>query len=187
MRTFNKLTKEVAKLIDENKLGIIPTDTIYGVVGSAMSPRIVEKIYTVKGRDRKKPMIVLISSEKDLEKYFEIDCPQELIDLWPARLSVILSCSKYPHIHRGKETIAFRVPDNKELREFISKTGPLVAPSANPEGRSPALTIGEAKTYFGSKVDFYVNAGKLNKKASTLVEYSDGGFKVLREGDFSLE
>ena len=186
MRTFNKLTKEVAGLIDKNEVGIIPTDTIYGVVVSAMSPRTVEKIYTIKGRDRKKPMIVLINSEKDLRKYFEIDCPQKVSDIWPARLSVVLNCEKYPHIHRGKETIAFRVPDHEELRKLIAKTGPLVAPSANPEGRPPALTIGEAKTYFGSDVDFYVSGGRLSKKASTLVDFTDGEFNVLREGDFTL-
>ena len=187
MRTFSKLTKEVAKLIDINKFGVIPTDTIYGVVGSAISPRVVEEIYTIKNRDRKKPMIVLVSSIKDLEKYFEIEAPEGLDKLWPGRVSVILKCKKFPHIHRGKETIAFRVPDNEELRIFISKTGPLVAPSANPEDRPPALTIGKAKTYFGNKVDFYVNKGKLNAKASTLVKYRNGDLEVLRQGDVILE
>ncbi len=188
MREFKSLKNEkVTKLLKSGKVGVVPTDTIYGVVGLALLPETVERIYGIKDRNREKPMIVLVDSTKNLKKDFDIDCPERIVNLWPAKLSVILSCKKYPHIHRGKKTIAFRIPDSEKLRDLIFKTGPLVAPSANPEGRPPALTIEKAKTYFGSRVDFYVDEGELNKKSSTLVKCSDGDFKVLRRGEFNLE
>ncbi|MGM0438886.1 MAG: L-threonylcarbamoyladenylate synthase [Patescibacteria group bacterium] len=185
MKNFESLNNEVVECIQSNEIGIIPTDTIYGVVASALSPRIVEKVYTVKERDRKKPMIVLVGAERDITDYFSIDYPKKLDKVWPAKLSVILPCKKFPHIHRGNKTIAFRVPDKKDLRELLIKTGPIVAPSANPQGREPANNIRQAKKYFGEEVDFYVDQGTKKSKPSTLVNYNKGEFEILREGAVS--
>ena len=108
-----------------------------------------------------------------------------LINLNP--LSV-LDCSqkKFSYLHRGTKTLAFRLPKKENLRKLIQKTGPLLAPSANPEGLTPALTIAEAKKYFGNEVDFYVNVGKLNKKPSTLVRIKNGEVEILRQGSVRI-
>jgi len=68
------------------------------------------------------------------------------------------------------------------LRFLLRKTGPLVAPSANPEGLDPALTIRQAKKYFSNMVDFYIDRGKLESSPSTLVKIEAGNIIVLREG-----
>ncbi len=182
-----KSLKKAEKLINENKIGVIPTDTIYGVVGSALSPRIVEEMYSIKERDRDKPMIVLLSSKEDLKTYFELDYPNKLENIWPRKVSVVLSCKKYPHIHRGGETIAFRVPDNKNLRKLLAETGPIVAPSANPQGNRPSKTIEDAVNYFGDNVDFYVDSGELVSKPSTLIRFEGEKMDVLRKGAVNLE
>lgn len=185
MEIFNKLTdKKVVDLLRKNRVGVIPTDTIYGVVASAFSPRIVEKVYTIKERDRKKPLIVLVSSRDQIKNDFEVSCPDRIADIWPAKLSVVLPVDKYPHLHRGGGTIAFRVPDKRDLRELIRLVGPIVAPSANKQGENPAKTIKEAQNYFGNQVDFYVDGGFLNSKPSTLVSYK-GELKILRNGAVS--
>jgi L-threonylcarbamoyladenylate synthase len=62
-----------------------------------------------------------------------------------------------------------------------------VAPSANPEGKEPAKTIEEAKRYFTDKVDFYVDAGKLDSQPSTLISIINGAIEVLREGVVKIE
>lgn len=182
-----KSLQKAKELIDQNKIGIIPTDTIYGIVGFALSPRIVEEIYTIKQRDRKKPMIVLLSSKEDLKNYFDLEYPSYLENIWPGKVSVILDCKKHPHIHRGGETIAFRVPDKDNLRNLIKETGPIVAPSANPQGVDPAKTIEEAIDYFGEKVSFYVDEGVLESKPSTLIKSDGERMNILRKGAVNLE
>ena len=87
---------------------------------------------------------------------------------------------------RGTGTIAFRMPDIPELRDLLVQTGPLIAPSANTEGEPPALTVGDAKKYFGDEVDFYVDAGKLESLPSTLITFENGEPVVLRQGAVSL-
>ncbi len=184
---FDNLQDEsVTEFLRENKIGVIPTDTIYGIVASALSPRVVEDIYTIKERDRDKPLIVLVSSNEQMQKYFEVSCPDKVARLWPAKLSVILPVDKFPHLHRGGETIAFRIPARKDLRELIKSCGPIVAPSANKQGDKPAKTIEKARNYFEEEVDFYVNDGELKSKPSTLVSV-EKKITVLREGAVNLE
>ena len=119
-----------------------------------------------------KSTIVLISSLSDLEK-FKINLSEEqikfLTKIWPGKVSVILS------------GIAFRFPKNKYLIEILKKTGPLVAPSANPEGMKPAENIIQAKKYFGKEVDFYLAKGTLCGDSSVLVKIDKyGNIEVLR-------
>ena len=164
---------------------VMPTDTLYGLIASALDPQAVEKIYTLKKRDAGKPCIVLIAHKESL-RVFNIDPysrEMEKIDkYWPGPNSIILPCKneKFKYLHRGTETIAFRVPDDKELRDFIEEVGPIVAPSANIEGEPPAETIEEAKDYFGNVPACYSDGGKITGKPSTIISFVDGE-AVIRE------
>ncbi len=177
---------EVIDILKNDGVGVFPTDTLYGIVGSAFSKKAVERIYDVKGRDDNKPFIVLISQVSDLN-FFGINlAPDQLSYLdsvWPGPVSVILPClsDEFSYIHRGTQSIAFRVPGDENVRTFLQKTGPLVAPSANPQGLEPAYTIVEARKYFGDSVDFYVDEGEKRAKPSTIVSMVSGEPVVLRK------
>ena len=73
------------------------------------------------------------------------------------------------------------MPKKKKVIDFLKQTGPLVAPSANPQGETPAHMISEAKDYFGSEMDFYVSNGLLDSKPSTIIFLTEAGPKVLRD------
>lgn len=153
----------------------MPTDTIYGLVGPAFSKKAVERIYCLRKRDRKKPFIVLIAATHDL-KNFGVKPSERTLSvlkkLWPGAVSVILPVpgQKFSYLHRGTNSIAFRLPKDQWLRNYLKKTGPLIAPSANIAGSKPAENIKEAKKYFGSKVDFYLDKGAKKGKPSILIE-----------------
>ena len=85
--------------------------------------------------------------------------------------------SEFKYLHRGTNSLAFRFPAKKSLIEILKKTGPLVAPSANPEGFKPAENITEAKKYFGGvdNSDFYLSGGTLKSEPSTLIEMAKNG------------
>jgi L-threonylcarbamoyladenylate synthase len=72
------------------------------------------------------------------------------------------------------------MPRKATLRNFLKRTGPLVAPSANPEGEKPAETIAEAETYFGSRVDFYLSGGRKKGNPSTLISLATKKPTLLR-------
>lgn len=179
--------KEIIKTIKAGGIGVIPTDTMYGIVGGAMNKKTVERIYVVRKRTPTKPLIILISDIKNLNTFkIKIDAgiDKKLKKLWPNKVSVILPCKqkKFEYLHRGTNKLAFRLPKDKKLREFIAATGPIVAPSANTEGDKPSKNIKQAQKYFGADVDFYLDKGDLSIVPSTIVEIENGEMKIIREG-----
>ncbi len=128
--------KKAALFLKDGAIGVIPTDTIYGICASAFDKKAVEKVYKLRKRNPKKPVIVLISSLNDLKKFnVSLDIWQKKIlkQVWPGKVSVVLKCpsAKFSYLHRGIKILAFRLPKKSELLKILSISGPLVAPSAN--------------------------------------------------------
>lgn len=189
--SFKNLPK-IIRLIKDGKIGVIPTDTIYGIVGSALNPETVEEIYKLRRRVTGKPFIILIFSIDDLERFgIHITAKQRdfLEKNWPNPVSVVLPCpgEKWKYLHRSTNSLAFRIPKDDGLLKLLKETGPLVAPSANFEGEKPFQTIKEARKYFGDDVDFYVDGGILKSKPSTLLKLNDdGSYIILRQGSYKI-
>jgi len=181
--------EELVKVLKAGGVAVMPTDTIYGLVGSALNKDAVERIYELKGRDKSKAMIILvkdigelrrfgISSTSEQEKILSFDFAQ---DLQPT--SFILPCKseELKYLHRGKESLAFRIPTQENLRTLLESTGPLVAPSANPESLDPATNIEQAKEYFDDQIDFYLNGGETKGEPSKIIDLTvDGKQTIVR-------
>lgn len=194
------------KILINGGIGVIPTDTLYGIVGSAFSKKAIERIYKIKNRDKSKPLIVLISSANQLKSF---NIKGDFTEIFQPKVSILLGCKslKFKYIHRGTGEIAFRLISrrNKNLHSLINKVGPLVAPSANRESDKPAETIAEAKKYFypvrgregsqrvsssngvGENVDLYINAGKKIGEPSTLIRIKNGDIEILRQGRVKIK
>lgn len=179
-------TDDVTSVLAAGGIGVFPTDTLYGLIGSALLPDTIDRIYELKRRDLRKPLIVLISDLIQLEQ-FGIELSEGLImqlqNYWPGPYSIILPSidDQFEYLSRGTDTIAFRLPDKPELLELISQVGPIVAPSANVEGLPPATTVEEAQRYFGSDIEFYVDGGDLTGKPSTILRLDGDGVEIIRD------
>ncbi len=179
------MNSKLIKILNTGGTAVLLTDTLYGIVGQALNKKTVERIYKIKKRNKKKPLIILISSVQDL-KLFGVKIDKELKaklgKFWPGPNSLILPCgAQNYYLHRGKKCLAFRLPKKKSLISLIKKTGPLVAPSANPEGLPPAENIKMAKDYFGDQIDCYVKGGQSKAQASKLIKIGKNGeLKVIR-------
>jgi len=176
---------EQVELLRSGAVGVLPTDTIYALAGSALIPDTVDRIYELKRRDANKPCIVLISDVHELEQ-FGVVLSEELLETltryWPGPYSIILPIidDQFEYLHRGTDSIAFRIPDNAELLSFLNETGPLIVPSANIEGQKPATTIAEAKKYFGDDIDFAIDGGTLDGEPSTVLRLDEDGPMIIR-------
>lgn len=166
--------QDAASILVNGGVGIIRTDTLYGVVARADNEAAVERIFQVKGRTPTKSPIVLIASNDQLFDSYDTSVYDYLQKQWPGPRSIILPSTKAPAwLQRGNNSVAYRLPDYPGLCQLIATTGPLIAPSANPEGDPPAMTIDEAVAYFGDNVDFYVDSGTVkNTNPSELWQYT---------------
>lgn len=176
------ITPELIETLRNGGVAVIRTDTIYGVIGLASSRDTVERIYKIKGRNPSKSPIVLIGSSEAMFDNYDAKTLEDLKKYWPGPNSIILPSDNGPEwLTRGNHSIAYRLPDDEQIKELASLIGPLIAPSANPEGFPPAMNIEEAKRYFDSKIDIYVDGGTVtDPKASSLYLYDSGNFVKLR-------
>lgn len=175
---------EIADFTEQGMVGVIPTDTLYGLVCSAASPQAVQRLYGLKKRE-KKPGTVIAAS---IDQLVELGVPRRYLtavsQFWPNPISVVIPLGDHlKELHAGKGSVAFRIPDNEQLMNVLKRTGPLLTSSANHPGETPAATIADAENYFGDTVDFYVDGGDLTgAKPSTVIHMVDDAVEVLREG-----
>ncbi len=172
--------KEVSAIADcliAGKIGILRTDTLYGLVCQTGNESAVERIYRLKNRDNNKSPIILIADQQQLFDTPSHVATEFLETVWPGRVSVVLPSANAPYwVQRGNESVAYRLPDDIALQTLLAQTGPLIAPSANPQGLLPARTIEQAIAYFGDEVDFYVDGGEVTDNiASQLLLVKENG------------
>jgi L-threonylcarbamoyladenylate synthase len=178
----DRFDETIVSLLKKGGIGVVRTDTLYGLVALATNEAAVERIFAIKGRHDTKSPIVLISNMDQLFDPIDNNTKEQLKEFWPGKNSVILPSHRAPGwITRGNQSVAYRLPDSTVLQELIDQVGPIVAPSANPQGEKPAMTIEEAKDYFGDNVDFYVDGGIVTDETpSKLLRLGADGVERLR-------
>lgn len=175
----------LAKILTPGAIGVIPTDTVYGVVARAMDQAAVQRLYKLKSRDNK-PGTLIAASIEDLEKTgLKHRYLKAVEQFWPGAVSVVIPAADpaLKYLHQGKMSLAVRIPDDKKLLDLLKQTGPLLTSSANDPGEPTATTIARARDYFGGEVDFYEDGGDLSdRKPSTVIRIIDDAIEVLRPG-----
>lgn len=181
-----------------NNDGVIAfvTDTVWGLGCLPTSEKAVKKIYEIKCREAKKPLILMsydIYPLFDFVKQPIVKPAQRLIkDYFPGALTLVVekSINTPDYITSGMSTVGIRVPENETFSKICQSIDGrvLATTSANISGEPPALTYEEALNYIGDKVDLVVpDYGCVAKgKASTVVGFKDNKIVVFRQGEIQL-
>ena len=169
-----------AEVLNRGGVAVIPTDTVYGLAARPDFPDAVERLYTIKGREAKKPIALLASDVAAIERF---GCPlvgkaKELAEgHWPGALTMVI----------GAE--GFRIPDHDRTRRLIAACGGVLrVTSANLSGRRPATDAPQALADVGLSADFVVDDGvSPGGVPSTVIRVNgDGSVEVLREGAIDI-
>lgn len=181
-RIISSLDAEFFDVMHRGGVAVIRTDTLYGIVASADNELAVNRVYTLKQRDQAKSPIVLIGSTDQLYDVPADEVAPVLDVMWPGPYSIILPSYTAPSwIRRDNGSVAYRLPAVDDLKVALQQTGRLIAPSANPEGNPPAMTVKQAVAYFGDNIDLYIDGGEVtNSKPSTLLQFNGSRFDRLR-------
>lgn len=188
-KTLNMLSiSEIADLLKNGKIGVIPTDTVYGVVASASNPEAISHLYSAKHRQGNPGTIIAANIEQLVDLGIKRAYLKAVEQFWPNPISVIIPVGfEHEELHQGKMSVACRIPNKPELIALLEKTGPLVTSSANITGEATAVTLDEAQQYFGDEVDFYVDGGDLTgQKASTIIRMVDDAVEIIRQGAIQI-
>ncbi len=170
-----------------------PTDTFYGLGVDPFNEKAVNKLFELKKREKDKPLILLISSEDQLNtlvKNITIAHSMLMQKFWPGPLTLLFEPGTIipKNILAGSDRIGIRLPGNDMTKNLISFLGkPITAPSANLSGEAPPVSAMQVQKSFGNKVDLIIDGGTcLGGEPSTLVDAVETPVRILRQGAIAL-
>ena len=194
MKNIHSNIEKAKKYLVNNDVVVIPTETVYGLAGNAYSNKAVKKIFLLKKRPLKNPLIVHYYRIKDLKqdcfvnetfnKLYRKFCPGPLTFVLNKKKNSRLS--KY--VNANKKTVAVRFPKNKITQNLLSKLNfPLAAPSANISTKLSSVKPSDVKEEFGNKIKLILDDGKTKiGLESTIVDLTDN-ISILRPGGITIE
>lgn len=175
-------------LLKSGAVGVLPTDTVYGLVTRVAEPAAVERLYALKHREHQPGTLIAASATQLHSLGIDSNALTHAAQYWPAPLSIIVpSTPELAYLDLGVGSLAVRVPMPSELRALLEQTGPLITTSANAPGQPTAKTIAEAEGYFGDQVDFYIAATTVEDgPPSTIARFTGDDLEVIRQGAYTI-
>lgn len=179
--------KEIASILREpGAVAVVPTETVYGLVGRVNDPLCREKIYELKHRDSAKHLGWFVSDTLQLEKYgIRLSGYAALLaeKFMPGPLTLIVK-------KEDGSTVGFRIPDHPQLLSLLREVGePLFQTSANRSGSPNALSCAGAVEMLCGKADAVADGGEIpsDALASTIVDCTGEFPCIIRQGGLNLD
>ncbi|MDG1756896.1 MAG: L-threonylcarbamoyladenylate synthase [Bacteroidia bacterium] len=181
----------IVSALKKGDLAIVPTDSIYAIVGDLNHRDVLEKICKqIRKKPSKANLSILCDGLSNLSKYTST-IPNPLYKLMkrllPGPFTFILKANNnIPKIFRqNKKTIGIRVPDNTICQALISSLGnPLISSSIHSENEIQEYLTEPFEIYehWQNKIDLIVDGGAGKNIGTTVIDATTGIIVVVREG-----
>ncbi len=177
--------EECAAILLRGGVGVIPTDTVYGLAAHPAFPDAVARLYAIKGRDGGKPVALLAAGSGAVESAgFALGAKAaQLAALhWPGALTLVVE-------RADGRCEGFRVPAHDWTRKLIARCGGLLrVTSANLSGDAPAVDCKAAVAALGGKIDFACDGGAaaVGVASAVVKVLPDSSISILRPGPLAL-
>lgn len=180
--------------LDKGGLVVIPTETVYGLGGNALSLETINKIFKLKKRPSNDPLICHTNSISKIQKYVR-KIPDEAYKLsekfWPGPLTLVFEKKNIipSKTTSNLNTVAFRIPDKEITLNLLSSLEyPLSAPSANKFGYISPTTIDHVHKNFNNGIDYILDGGRCELGIeSTIIGFENNETIVYRLGSLIAE
>ncbi|MBM3196566.1 MAG: threonylcarbamoyl-AMP synthase [Chlamydiae bacterium] len=183
--------KEAIDILKTGGIVAVPSETVYGLAASINHPQAVSKIFSMKGRPSKNPLIVHFKSIDQVLEYLDLqnDVAAHLKHFWPGPLTIVAPLKKKldPSITAGLPTLAARIPSHPVFLELIEAVGPLAAPSANRSGLPSATRAWHIENDYLGNVPIVEGDPPKHGLESTILIQKGPLFEVGRLGALSIE
>jgi len=184
----------LAAIIKQGGVIAFRTDTFYGLGADPFDSAAVARIRTLKGREDDKPILLLISDAREVERLIA-DVSEQFRELaekfWPGPLTIVGRANRdLPEgITAGTGTVGVRLPADLTVRDLVRECGgALTATSANPAGCEPARSAEEVRNYFPEGIDLIIDGGPVTAiDPSTVIDATTSPPRIVREGAISAK
>ncbi len=182
------------KLLNDEEIVAIPTETVYGLAANGLKETAIRKIFEAKGRPLTNPLILHFPNTEAILPFI-LELPEELKKItdkfWPGSLTVLLEKSNLVPdiITAGHQRVAVRIPNHSITLDLLSRLNfPLAAPSANPYGKISPTKSEHVLKQLAGKIPYILEGGFCNKGLeSTIVGMEGNQVAIYRLGCISIE
>jgi L-threonylcarbamoyladenylate synthase len=186
---FKTAVQRAVELLRAGEVVALPTETVYGLAANALNANAVSRIFEIKGRPARNPIIVHVASAAMAKRYVN-DWPllaeQLAKAFWPGPLTLVLPRAKEipDNVTAGGETVGVRWPSHPFIQEVIRACDfPLAAPSANLSNQISPTNAGHVARQLGGKIPLIVDGGQAQVGIeSTVVDVTAKPPRLLRPG-----
>lgn len=188
-----KNVKSAVKVLQNNEVLALPTETVYGICVAYDSKEAFQKMVDVKRRSPDKPFALACASVEQALNYVEVDEHGRTImeKFLPGELTVLVNAKKdLPwHVTLGTNVIGIRVPAYTYITNLLDEFGkPVLLTSANISGKPTSRNYDEVLGYFDNQIGGIVSGECVSQVASTIVDLSkDGKITLVRNGPIPFE
>jgi Sua5/YciO/YrdC/YwlC family protein len=182
--------QHIVDVLNEGKLIVFPTDTLYAIGCHALKEHSIEAICRLKGIDpRKQHLSIICYDLSTISEYAKVD--NHIFKLMkrnlPGPFTFVLNANnRLPKIFRNRKEVGIRMPDNPIISEIARLLGAPILTASLP------FAEGEEKEYttdpelidekFGKIVNMTIDGGIGGAEPSTIVNCTAGEPEIVRQG-----
>ena len=184
-----RLLKQAAAFLHQGGVVAVPTDSSYALGCHLDDKSAVDQLRRIRGVDERHHLTLLCRDLSELASYARVDNQQyRLLKLaTPGPYTFILEATKeVPRrvSHPSRRTIGLRVPDHRVTQLLLAEMGqPLLATTLIlPDEVDPLNDAQVIREALQKRIQAVVDAGACPMAPTTVIDLSQGGAQVLRQG-----
>tara|TARA_B100000945_G_C20160641_1_gene493007 strand:+ start:60 stop:638 length:579 start_codon:yes stop_codon:yes gene_type:complete len=185
-----KVVKQAIEILNDGGVILYPTDTIWGIGCDANNPSAIAKIYEIKNRENKKPLIILINDKNLLLNYVKSvpKIAEKMIDMNQVPTTIIYDDPiNLPKILTYKNTIGIRVIKSHPINMLLNKfKKPLTSTSANQANHKNPVSFKTIDEHIKNQVDYifpenFIETDSINKSSKIIKINKNSRIEIIRD------
>lgn len=182
-----RVIDRAVSLLEAGELIVYPTDSYYGIGCDLFNKKALDKLYRVKGRDRRKPFAFVVPDLSEVARYAKVSnfAYRALRHLTPGPYTFILEATRLvPSVMQTRQKeVGIRVPESAVARALAERLGrPIVSTSATDPHGEPLISAGDVQDTLSHAVSLILDSGVLQNEPSTVISLVGDRVEILRQG-----
>ena len=180
---------KASDLLLKGDIIVYPTDTLYGFGVDATNTEAISRLNHLK--NRKRPYSIIVNSIDMLKEYAILDdnLKVQISSILPGAVTIILNKSindLSPLVTLGLNTVGIRIPNSNFILKVVQKINrPIITTSINVHGEEALNDIKLINKKYPN-INIFQNDVIKDSKGSTIIDFSNKPFKILRQGDAEI-
>jgi tRNA threonylcarbamoyl adenosine modification protein (Sua5/YciO/YrdC/YwlC family) len=178
--------RQAVELLEAGEVIAYPTDTVYGLGCDITNRKAIDRLYAIKGMDRKHELAFICPDLADIAKYAVVEKQhyRVLRHYLPGPYCFILTATKeVPKLLQSKrKTVGIRIPGHEVIRAIARELGrPIISTTAQRTGEEPHVDPHEIDEAFKG-LAMVLDAGGGGVVPTTVIDLTQSPAEIIREG-----